>query len=97
LERLGLSHKFDAIADGNEIRSSKPDPEVFLLAASKLEVRPYRCLVVEDAEAGVEAAIRGGMWVAAIGEAYLCGMADYHIGQIDELLPILQANGGGGK
>ncbi|OAB39936.1 beta-phosphoglucomutase [Paenibacillus macquariensis subsp. defensor] len=95
LERLGLSHKFDAVADGNEIRRSKPDPEVFLLAASKLGVRPDRCLVVEDAAAGVEAAIRGGMWVAAIGEACLYGMADYHIGQIEELLPILQATGCG--
>lgn len=82
LERLALSHKFDAIADGNEICKSKPDPEVFLLAASKLGVRPDRCLVVEDATAGVEAAFRGGMWVAAIGEASLCVMADYHIGQI---------------
>ncbi|WP_409345971.1 beta-phosphoglucomutase [Paenibacillus sp. MBLB4367] len=95
LERLELMHKFDAVADGNEIRCSKPDPEVFLLAASKLGVRPDRCLVVEDAAAGVEAAVRGGMWVAAIGEACLCGMADYHIGRIEELLPILQAKGGG--
>lgn len=95
LERLGLMHKFDAIADGNEIRCSKPDPEVFLLAASKLRVRPDRCLVVEDATAGVEAAIRGGMRVAAIGEACLYGGSDFQISQIQDLLPILQVNGGG--
>ncbi|GKS15046.1 beta-phosphoglucomutase [Paenibacillus chitinolyticus] len=93
LERLGLSRKFDVVADGNDICRSKPDPEVFLLAASKLGVRPDRCLVIEDAAAGVEAAFRGGMWVAAIGEACVCDMADYQIGQIEELLPILQANG----
>ncbi|MHA7581825.1 beta-phosphoglucomutase [Paenibacillus vandeheii] len=93
LERTGLSHKFDAVADGNEICCSKPDPEVFLLAASKLGVRPYHCLVVEDAIAGVEAAFRGGMWAAAIGEACLSDMADYHIGQIEELLSILQTKG----
>ncbi|MCZ8513176.1 hypothetical protein O9H85_12215 [Paenibacillus filicis] len=52
-------------------------------------------MVVEDAAAGVEAALRGGMRVAAIGEAGLCSMTDYQIGHIEELLPILQANVGG--
>jgi beta-phosphoglucomutase len=94
LERLGLSDKFDAVADGSEIRSSKPDPEVFLLAASKLEARPDRCLVIEDSAAGIEAAFRGGMWVAAVGDADLYEMADYHIGHIEELLTILEEKGG---
>ncbi|SEN73303.1 beta-phosphoglucomutase [Paenibacillus sp. OK076] len=88
IERLGISHMFDAVVDGNEIRCSKPDPEVFLLAASKLGVRVDRCLVVEDAEAGVEAAFRGGMWVAAIGKACISNLADYHIGHIEELQSI---------
>jgi len=89
LERLGLSHKFDAVADGNEIGCSKPDPEVFLLAASKLGVRPDRCLVVEDAAAGVEAAIRGGMKVAAMGDASLSGKADFCIATVGEILSLL--------
>lgn len=69
LERIGLNTYFDATADGNDISRSKPDPEVFLLAASRLGVQPHNCLVVEDAEAGIEAAISGGMRVLAIGGA----------------------------
>lgn len=53
---------FDAIADGNQITKSKPNPEVFLLAANnKLKVIPENCFVVEDADAGVEAALAGNM------------------------------------
>ncbi len=69
LEKIGLSDYFDATADGNEISKSKPDPEVFLLAAEKLGVNPEFCLVVEDAVAGVEAGINAGMKVLAVGSA----------------------------
>ncbi len=69
LERLGLRSCFDAVADGNDLRRSKPDPEVFLLAAERLGLRPRECLVVEDAAAGVEAARRAGMACFAVGEA----------------------------
>lgn len=67
LERLGWSDRFDAVVDGNDIQHSKPDPEVFVLAAKRLGVPPGRCLVVEDAVAGVEAARRAGMAVLGIG------------------------------
>ena len=60
LSRLGLADFFDAVADGTEISHSKPDPEVFLLAAEKLGVSPAESLVVEDADAGIEAAKAGG-------------------------------------
>lgn len=60
LERIGLQHYFDAVVDGNQISRSKPDPEVFLLAAARLGLEPRECLVYEDAEAGLEAARRGG-------------------------------------
>ncbi len=69
LNRLGLTVFFDAVADGNQIRHSKPNPEVFLLAAEKLGLTPAECLVVEDADAGVEAAVRAGMRVLAVGAA----------------------------
>lgn len=69
LKYIGLDKYFDATADGNEIQKSKPDPEVFLLAAKKLGVEPSECLVIEDADAGVEAALAGGMKVLAIGAA----------------------------
>lgn len=53
LEKIGLSSAFDAVADGNGIQRSKPDPEVFLLAARLLQIKPKECVVVEDAEAGI--------------------------------------------
>lgn len=69
LSKIGLGDYFDATADGNDIKNSKPDPEVFLLAASRLGAPPARCLVVEDAEAGVDAGLAGGMPVLAVGHA----------------------------
>lgn len=69
LERLGLRHWFDAVADGNQIVNSKPDPEVFLLAADLMGINPKYCLVIEDADAGVEAALAAGMAVLAVGAA----------------------------
>lgn len=69
LEHIGLSEEFDAVADGNAIKNSKPDPEVFLLAAQMLELDPAGCLVVEDADAGVQAALAGGMRVLGVGSA----------------------------
>lgn len=69
LRQIGLEHTFDAVADGNQIALSKPDPEVFVLAARLLSLPPAECLVVEDAEAGVEAALAGGMRALAVGAA----------------------------
>ncbi|GJM76067.1 hypothetical protein HMSSN036_82830 [Paenibacillus macerans] len=62
---------------------------MFLLAAGKLGVPPEACLVVEDAEAGVVAAKRGGMEAAAIGEARSCQEADYSLTKIADLLLIV--------
>ncbi len=69
LRQIGLTDTFDAVADGNAIRNSKPDPEVFLLAAKLLKLDPANCLVVEDADAGVQAALAGGMRVLGVGSA----------------------------
>jgi beta-phosphoglucomutase len=69
LQQIGLGSYFDATADGNDITRSKPDPEVFLLAAKKLGVKPADALVVEDAESGVAAAIAGGFHCIAVGAA----------------------------
>ena len=79
LEKIGLQNYFDAVADGNEIERSKPDPEVFLLAAKKLGLLPGECLVVEDADAGVEAALAGGMKVVGLGPAANNKRADYKV------------------
>lgn len=70
LTKIGLRNYFDAVADGNQIKNSKPDPEVFLLAANKLNMDKTKCLVVEDADAGIEAALAGNMKVLAVGSAF---------------------------
>lgn len=67
LQKVGLTHLFDAIIDGNKVSASKPDPEVFLKGAEALGIAPENCLVFEDALAGVEAALAGGMKVIGIG------------------------------
>jgi len=69
LKQIGLHNTFDAISDGNQITKSKPDPEVFLLAASLMGLKPEACLVVEDADAGIEAAVAGGMRSLGVGYA----------------------------
>ncbi|PKM18110.1 MAG: beta-phosphoglucomutase [Gammaproteobacteria bacterium HGW-Gammaproteobacteria-15] len=69
VERLGIAAQFDYIADANQVINSKPDPEVFLLAASGLGVAPKHCIGVEDALAGIEAINRAGMQAIGIGNA----------------------------
>lgn len=59
LTQLGLGQFFDAIADGTMITKSKPDPEVYLLAASMLGVSPENAIVIEDAKSGIRAAKAG--------------------------------------
>ena len=66
---LGITntrHYFGALVTGDDVKRGKPDPEVFLLAASKLGADPRRCVVFEDAHAGVEAAKAGGMACVAV-------------------------------
>lgn len=86
LERLGLGGYFDAVADGNCITHSKPDPEVFLKAAETIDLAPGVCLVVEDARAGVEAAVAGGFDCAAIGDARDDERARWHLNTFADLL-----------
>jgi beta-phosphoglucomutase len=69
LERIGISSLFDAIIDGNKVSKAKPDPEVFLRAAEELDILPEECVVFEDAEAGIEAALLAGMGAVGIGKA----------------------------
>ena len=86
LARIGLGSFFDAVADGTQITHSKPDPEVFLLAAKLLGVKPDDALVVEDAEAGIQAAKAGGFYAAGIGPATDSTRADFRLQQLSDLL-----------
>jgi len=69
LKAVGLGEAFDVVTDGTHIRRSKPDPEVFTLAGQWLGLPPDQCLVVEDADAGVDAGLAAGMPVLAVGSA----------------------------
>lgn len=90
LERIGLGDFFDAVADGNCITHSKPNPEVFLKAADMIGLDPKDCLVVEDAHAGVEAAVAGGFDCAAMGDARDNARAKWHISHFSDLLRCLE-------
>ncbi|MFA5327390.1 MAG: beta-phosphoglucomutase [Prolixibacteraceae bacterium] len=83
LERIQLSGIFDAIIDGNSISEAKPNPEVFLKGAEKLNILPENCVVFEDAIAGIEAARNAGMYCVGIGEPETLGMADFVIPGFD--------------
>jgi beta-phosphoglucomutase len=75
LRLLQIKNLFDTVVDGTMVKNSKPDPEIFLLAASKLGVSPDVCVVFEDAEAGVEAALAAGMKCVGVGSADQLGKA----------------------
>lgn len=83
LKNIGLDSYFDAVADGNSIKNSKPDPEVFLLAARIIGEAPENCLVVEDADAGIDAAVAGGMDVIGVGSAASNQKATYRFADLD--------------
>lgn len=89
LEQVKLTSIFDAIADGTDIKLSKPHPDVFLVAAEKLGVEPEGCIVVEDAEAGIIAAKAANMTAIGIGEARNCVHTDYKIDHLSELIELL--------
>lgn len=76
IELLGISSDFDTLVDGTMIVQTKPDPEIFLLAAHKLGIEPKYCLVFEDAEAGVEAALAAGMKCVGVGSVDQLGKAN---------------------
>jgi beta-phosphoglucomutase family hydrolase len=75
LEALGLEGFFDALVHGNEIVRGKPDPEIFLTAAARLQTPPERCLVFEDSRLGIEAARRAGMRAVVITTGIPAGLA----------------------
>jgi beta-phosphoglucomutase len=92
LGQLGLGGFFDAVADGNSITRSKPDPEVFLLAAKKLGAAPEDCLVVEDAVPGALTGHAAGMKVACVGDSAQNLAGDYNLERMEQLIPIAVPN-----
>ncbi len=88
LKQLGITDFFDAISDGNNIENSKPHPEVFIKASEMLNLKPNECLVIEDAEAGIQAAKSGNMDSVGIGDVIEMDIATYNINSFADILTI---------
>jgi len=85
LERVHIMSDFDAIVDGNDVTKAKPDPEVFLIAAKEINMKPENCIVFEDSVAGVEAANTANMISIGIGSKTVLGHADYVFNDFTEI------------
>jgi beta-phosphoglucomutase len=85
LKYIGLSDFFDAVADGNDIKNSKPDPEVFQVAAKKLGKKAEECVVVEDAVAGIDAVIAAKMKAVGVGSAANYYKSDVSAVSLDDI------------
>ncbi len=85
VEALGIAEFFGAIASAEDVQRGKPDPQVFLLAAERLGVPPARCVVLEDAPAGLEGGRRGGMRTVGIRSSHTDLQADVVVDTLAEL------------
>ena len=85
VDRLQIRPLLNLVVDGSQVERTKPDPELFLLAAKRLGVTAQRCVVVEDAEKGVEAALSAGMRVVGIGPRERVGKAHLVVDAIADL------------
>lgn len=85
LEKTGILHYFDAIIDGNAVLHSKPDPEVFLKAAVSVGTAPTACVVLEDAQAGIEAARAASMRVIAVDASRALANYDARVDNLSEI------------
>ena len=75
IESIGLGPVFEVVIDGTQTTLSKPDPQVFRLGAQRLGLKPYECIVFEDAESGIEAALNGRFYAVGIGRPEVLGKA----------------------
>ncbi len=85
LEKVKLLSYFDTIVDGNNVTKAKPNPEVFLIAARELEVKPENCVVFEDAVAGIQAANNAKMKSIGIGDAKILTKAKHNFNDFTEI------------
>jgi kojibiose phosphorylase len=83
IQRLALADSVDILCDGNRVQNPKPAPDLFLFAARRLGIAPEYCVVVEDAQAGIEAAVAAGMRSVGLGP-------QERVSQASLILPSLQ-------
>lgn len=77
IKKLGLSDFFEVISDGNSVNKNKPAPDLFLYTAQEMQIKSNNCVVIEDSQAGVKAAINANMQVVGIGPIERIGEAHY--------------------
>lgn len=87
VQALGLQDIFAATGAAEDVQRGKPDPQIFLVAAGRLGVAPHRCVVVEDAPAGVEGGRRAGMRTIGVGPHHARLAADLSVPTLDLLPP----------
>ncbi|GAA4810937.1 beta-phosphoglucomutase [Litoribaculum gwangyangense] len=85
LKQVNLLHRFLGIVDGNSVSKAKPDPEVFLIGAKKLNLPPEKCIVFEDAIAGIEAANKANMISIGVGDKKTLNKANYNFNNLTEI------------
>ena len=85
LQGTEIEDLFDIIIDGCSVKNTKPAPDIFLYAAKELGVKPEDCVVVEDAEAGIEAALAGNMLPIGIGPEERVGKAHFRFEKIGDI------------
>lgn len=92
LRALGLRERFRAIATADEVAHTKPAPDVYLLAASRLRLEPVHCVAIEDSGTGMAAASAAGMKVIGVPSIYTqhhdLSKADYLLATFDEVLAL---------
>ena len=85
LSKIGMEGAFDSVVDGTRTTRSKPDPQVFEMAASDLGLEPKDCIVIEDAQAGIQAALAGGFRTIGLGDPLVLAQAHRVIASLKEL------------
>ena len=70
ISALGIEKLLDVIITADEVTLGKPDPQIYLLVAQKLKVKPFECLVLEDSVNGIKAGLAAGMSVIAIATPF---------------------------
>lgn len=94
LAQLGLSDACQAVAAGNEVRDGKPAPDIYLLAAERINVDPHQCLALEDSVPGGQAAIAAGMTLAAVPNGHTNAadfpFAHYIFDSLHDIIPLVK-------
>ncbi len=85
IEKLGIQATVDAVSDGYSVDKVKPAPDLFLHAAAQLGLQSWQCIVVEDAAAGVEAALAGGFWTVGLGPQERVGAAHVVLPSLEDV------------